>query len=117
MQYQIPYAAFISLCIALIHLGSGRHFGYIEYVMDNATMNKTEGLDFCAHLIYTSGLLMCRLSGLAFYARVSDRHARLTWAIRAAAVFMIVGYLPQLFLIIFHCLPVTDTGPTPFNPT
>jgi len=100
----------------LIHLGSGRHFDYIEYVMDNDTINATEVLDFAAHIIYTTALLTCRLSGLAFYDRIAGRHPALKWAIRGAAAFMICGYLPQLFLIIFHCLPVTGLWPYSFQP-
>ena len=96
-------------------MGSGRHFQYIQFVLNNPTINMTEVLDFAAHLIYTSALLTCRLSGLAFYARISDRHEKLMWAIRAAAVFMICGYLPQIFLIIFHCLPVTGYWPYSFQ--
>ncbi|KAK5116780.1 hypothetical protein LTR62_007454 [Meristemomyces frigidus] len=112
----IPYIAFIALSIILIHLGSGRHFTYIEYILDNDTINLTETLDFAAHLIYTTALLVCRLSGLAFYSRITRRHGTLTWSIRAAAVFMVAGYLPQLFLIVFHCLPVTSLWPYAFQP-
>jgi hypothetical protein len=108
---QLPYVAFILLCIVLIHLGSGRHIEYIQYVLDNSTTNVTEVLDFYAHILYTSALLICRLSGLAFYRRVSDRHYKLIIIIRCTAVFFIVAYLPQVFLIIFHCLPVTGYWP------
>ncbi|KAK5115807.1 hypothetical protein LTR85_009401 [Meristemomyces frigidus] len=111
----IPYTAFIALCIVLIHLGSGRHFDYIEYAMSHATTNMTEILDFAAHIIYTSALLICRLSGLAFYYRIAGRHPKLHWCIRGAAAFMIIAYLPQLFLIIFHCLPVTGLWPYAFQ--
>jgi hypothetical protein len=91
----------------LIHLGSGRHFFYIQYILSNATINKTEVVDFAAHIIYTTALAICRLSGLAFYARIADRHQQLMWANWAAVAFIIAAYLPQVFLIIFHCLPVT----------
>lgn len=105
----------MTLCVILIHLGSGRHFLYIRYVLDNATINKTEVLDFAAHIIYTTALVICRLSGLAFYARLVDKHEALTWAVRGAAVFIIAAYLPQLFLIIFHCIPVTGLWPYSFQ--
>lgn len=112
---KFPYYAFISLCIVLIHLGSGRHFLYIQYILDNRTINQTEVLDFAAHLIYTTALLLCRLSGLAFYARISNRNEKLIWAIRIAAIFITAAYLPQIFLIIFHCLPVTGFWPYAFQ--
>ena len=104
------------MCIELIHLGSGRHFAYIEYVLSSSTINTTEALDFAAHIIYTTTLAICRLSGLAFYSRLTDRQQKLTWSIRAAAVFIIAAYLPQVFLIIFHCLPVTALWPYSFQP-
>ncbi|TKA67188.1 hypothetical protein B0A55_10622 [Friedmanniomyces simplex] len=112
----IPYIAFMSLCIVLIHLGSGRHLAYIQYILENATINTTEVLDFCAHITYTTALLTCRLSGLAFYARITEGSQRLIWTIRAAAGFMIMAYLPQVFLIIFHCLPITGFWPYSFQP-
>lgn len=89
---------------------------YIEYILSNATINKTEVLDFVAHIIYTTALVICRLSGLAFYARITHHHEKLTWAIRAAAVFVIAAYLPQVLLIVFHCLPVTPFWPYSFQP-
>ncbi|KAK0772168.1 hypothetical protein LTS02_018052, partial [Friedmanniomyces endolithicus] len=112
----IPYAAFMSLCIVLIHLGSGRHLAYIQYILDNAIINTTEVLDFCAHITYTTALLTCRLSGLAFYARITEGSHRLVWTIRAAAGFIIMAYLAQTFLIIFHCLPITGLWPYSFQP-
>jgi hypothetical protein len=85
-------------------------------VLDNSKVNDTEVLDFGAHLIYTTALLVCRLSGLAFYNRITaDLHGTLTWAVRGAVVFMVTAYLPQMFLIIFHCLPVTGLWPYGFQ--
>ena len=55
------------------------------------------------------------MSGLAFYARVIGRHNKLTWSIRVAAGFFVAAYLPQLFLIVFHCLPVTGLWPYAFQ--
>lgn len=80
-------------------------------------MKRTEALDFWAHLVYTTSLLVCRLSGLAFFARVADRNPRLTWAIRITAAFMTALWLPQMALIIFHCIPVTAYWPYPFEPS
>ncbi|KAF2159130.1 hypothetical protein M409DRAFT_61083 [Zasmidium cellare ATCC 36951] len=119
-QSSVPQAllsAFTALSIVLIHLGSGRHFVYIEYFLSNAQLNKTEILDFAAHIIYTTALLICRLSGLALYARITQDAVFMTRAARAAAAFMIATYLVQLFLLIFHCVPVTGTWPYSFQPT
>jgi rhodopsin domain-containing protein len=95
----------------LIDLGTGRHLQYIEYVMSaNQTVN-SEVLDFTAHLIYTTALFFCRLSGLAFYRRLCELHHRLSLAIKCALVLLIAAYIPQMCLIIFHCRPVTGLWP------
>jgi len=97
-------------------MGSGRHFEYIQYVLDLETVKETQILDFAAHLIYTTSLLLCRLSGLAFYHRLSSRNPRFVLAIKIVFAVMIIGYIPQIFLIIFHCIPVTGLWPYDFEP-
>ena len=76
----------------------------------------SEVLDFAAHLIYTSSLLFCRFSGLAFYHRICNLHDRFLIAIKVTAGVLVAGYLPQMFLIIFHCLPVTGLWPYDWQP-
>jgi hypothetical protein len=112
---QASLIAFSVLAVILIHLGSGRHFAYIQYVLDDAIVRRTEVLDFWAHLVYTASLLICRLSGLAFFARIADRQRKLTWAIRITAATMTALWLPQMALIIFHCDPVTALWPYAFE--
>ncbi|CAF3567514.1 unnamed protein product [Fusarium graminearum] len=105
------FVAFVGLCIELIKLGSGRHFAYIEYVLDMPTIEYTEVLDFVAHIIYTTALLLCRMSGLAFYHRLCAVHDRLRLGISVVFGILIAGYIPQLLLIVFHCTPVTGLWP------
>lgn len=102
---------FIGLSVHLIRLGTGRHLEYIRYVMTDRQENITEELDFIAHLIYTTALFVCRLSGLAFYRRLCELHDKLFFAINCAAVLLVAAYLPQMSLIIFHCKPVTALWP------
>jgi hypothetical protein len=108
--------AFVALCIELIQLGSGRHFAYIQYVLDVPTVLRTQVLDFAAHIIYTTALVLCRLSGLAFYTRICRQHRHFRITIWVIAGVIVAGYLPQLFLIIFHCLPVTGYWPYGWEP-
>ncbi|TQN66235.1 Satratoxin biosynthesis SC1 cluster protein 4 [Colletotrichum shisoi] len=105
------FIAFLPLCIILINIGSGRHFEFIQFVMTQEILERTEILDFTAHLVYTSALLFCRFSGLAFYYRVCSVHSRFLLAIKGAALFLVAGYITQMLLIIFHCLPVTALWP------
>ncbi|KAF6821132.1 integral membrane protein pth11-like protein [Colletotrichum musicola] len=115
----VMFIAFVPFCIILINIGSGRHFEYIQYVMTQETLEQTEVLDFSAHLIYTTALLLCRYSGLAFYYRVCGIHNGFLRAIKGLAGFLFAGYLTQMLLIVFHCLPVTAIWPyewqTQFN--
>lgn len=105
------YITLVALSIVLINLGSGRHIEYIQYVLPMSTVRQTEVLDFVAHIIYTTALFLCRLSGLAFYYRLSARYGKLHTSILVAAPFLFAAYLPQLFLLIFHCRPVTGLWP------
>ncbi|KAM3512643.1 hypothetical protein MY11210_003737 [Beauveria gryllotalpidicola] len=110
------FIAFVGLCIYLIVLGSGRHFAYIEIILDNDTQLLTQLVDFIAHIIYTIALLLCRVSGLAFYYRLCNMHHKFKIAIQAVFGILIAGFLPQIFLLIFHCKPVTGYWPYEFQP-
>ncbi|KGO78203.1 hypothetical protein PITC_034180 [Penicillium italicum] len=105
------YIAFAVLSIILINLGSGRHIEYIQYVLSLPTVRDTEILDFTAHILYTTALFLCRLSGLAFYYRLSVRSTKLHLIILVAAPLLFAAFLPQIFLLIFHCKPVTGLWP------
>ncbi|KAJ2903773.1 hypothetical protein MKZ38_009339 [Zalerion maritima] len=108
--------AFVVLCIVLIKIGSGRHYEYIMYVMSMQAVRDSEVLDFAAHLVYTTALLVCRISGLAFYYRLCSLHDTFLLAIKIVAGVLVAGFLPQVFLIIFHCLPVTGLWPYDWQP-
>lgn len=108
---QIVYIVFVVLSIVLINLGSGRHIEYIQYVLSMPTVRETEVLDFVAHILYTTALFLCRLSGLAFYFRISARSSKLRLGIMIVTGIITAAYLPQIFLLIFHCKPVTGLWP------
>lgn len=116
LRSQLLYIAIIVLCIVLIDLGSGRHIEYIQYVLSLSQVNRTEVLDFVMHILYTTALFVCRLSGLAFYRRLASHHSKLSVAIKIAAGFLIIAYLAQIFLLIFHCVPVTGLWPYVWQP-
>ncbi|KAM4067088.1 hypothetical protein HRG_001087 [Hirsutella rhossiliensis] len=99
----IPFAA---LCLELIQIGGGRTFPFIEFVLDEATAKRIQVIDSIAHLVYSTALLLCRVSGLAFYYRICALHKEFLIAIRVIFAVLIVGYLVQMLLVIFHCKPV-----------
>ncbi|KAL1311556.1 hypothetical protein AAFC00_001675 [Neodothiora populina] len=110
------FIAFVALCFILIGEGSGRHIEYIQYVLTQSQTNQTEVNDYAAHLIYTAALFLCRLSGLAFFYRLCARHQQFLLAVRVAAVFLFCAFLPQFFLILAHCRPVTGLWPYAWQP-
>lgn len=84
---------------------------YIRHVLTMAIVRKSELLDYVAHILYTTTLFTCRLSGLAFYHRLSPPSSRLRQAVIVAVPLLFAAYLPQFFLLLFHCLPVTGLWP------
>ncbi|EPQ26695.1 uncharacterized protein PFL1_05674 [Pseudozyma flocculosa PF-1] len=110
------YVAFGALCIILIKIGSGRHIEWIQYVMDQPMNSYSERLDFYAHLLYTTALWICRLSGLAFYHRLCRNIPRMGVAIWSTVAFVTAGFIVQFLLILLHCLPVTDLWPYVWQP-
>ncbi|RAH48717.1 uncharacterized protein BO95DRAFT_450962 [Aspergillus brunneoviolaceus CBS 621.78] len=105
------YITVVVLSMVLIDLGSGRHIEYIEYVLSLSQVKETEVLDFVMHILYTTALFICRLSGLAFYHRLAARHDKLSLAIKLASIFLVLAFLTQFFLLLFHCLPITGLWP------
>ncbi|KAH7323830.1 hypothetical protein BKA65DRAFT_75592 [Rhexocercosporidium sp. MPI-PUGE-AT-0058] len=110
------YITFSGLCIGIINTGAARHNEYVQYIMTNSQLDLAQILDFWAHLIYATALFVCRMSGLAFYHRLCDGSGSLIWTIRGSGVFLVAGYIPQIFLIVFHCKPVTALWPNYFQP-
>lgn len=104
----VPFAA---LCILLMAHGSGRHYAYLLYVAPRSDIRLIQTLDFSAGIVYVTCLLLCRLSGLAFYHRVVDVHPSFLRAIRGFAALFGACFLAQLCLIVFHCWPVTSLFP------
>ncbi|KAM4062667.1 protein related to integral membrane protein pth11 [Hirsutella rhossiliensis] len=100
----IPFAA---LCLELVRLGGAKHAAYRDFVLDDATYARFMTVDSIAHLTYSTALLLCRVSGLAFYYRICGLHKEFLIAIRIVFSVLFAGYLAQILLIIFHCRPVT----------
>lgn len=85
-------------------------------ILPNETQNLTEVLDWVGHIIYACQLYVCRLSGLAFYHRLSERHNSLLMSIYIGAGFITAAFIPQIFLLVFHCQPVTGLWPYEWQP-
>ncbi|PYI01455.1 hypothetical protein BO78DRAFT_464639 [Aspergillus sclerotiicarbonarius CBS 121057] len=110
------YISIVALSVVLIDMGSGRHIEYIQYVLSLTQVDNTEVYDFVMHILYTTALFVCRLSGLAFYQRLASRHPKISLAIKLSGGFLVAAYLTQFFLLLFHCLPVTGLWPYGWQP-
>ncbi|KAF7554956.1 hypothetical protein G7046_g6678 [Stylonectria norvegica] len=99
------------LACFLINTGNGRHFEYVYYIMPPAVLVQAKTYDYIRHTFYTAALLVCRLSGLAFYQRICARHDYFSRWIRIVGVMLIVCYIVQECLILFHCIPITSAFP------
>ncbi|KAG9627689.1 hypothetical protein KCU98_g6450, partial [Aureobasidium melanogenum] len=113
----VCYTAFMALCLVLIYEGSGRHIEYIQYVLTLPEVEKTEVVDYAAHLIYTATLYFCRLSGLAFFSRLCSTHPTFRISIWACGIFLTAAFIVQFLLILLHCLPVTGLWPYAWQTT
>ncbi|KID82476.1 proteinrelated to integral membrane protein pth11 [Metarhizium guizhouense ARSEF 977] len=75
--------------------------------MDDETYSQIQALDTIAHLIYSTALVLCRISGIAFYWRLCYMDKKFLLAIKGIAAIILAGYVAQICLLIFHCLPVS----------
>ncbi|KAH8705883.1 hypothetical protein BGW36DRAFT_19069 [Talaromyces proteolyticus] len=114
----IIYVPVLALAIVCIDNGSGRRSAYVHYVMslDNDRSNQAELDDLVLHFLYTIALFTCRLSGLAFYTRLSAAHDHLFRTIKICAGIFVVVFIVQFFLLLFHCIPVTGKWPYSWQP-
>jgi hypothetical protein len=118
IQWQIVYIPVLAFCIVCIDNGTGRRSAYVHYVMslDNDRANRSELDDLVLHFLYTIALFTCRLSGLAFYTRLSQAHDHLFRAIKICAGIFVAVFIVQFFLLLFHCVPVTGIWPYSWQP-
>ncbi|KAI5289453.1 hypothetical protein KEM54_003840 [Ascosphaera aggregata] len=110
------YIAFTGMSIYNIRIGTGRHIEYVQHVLDLSTVRYSEELDLVAHILYSTALYTARLSGVAFYQRVAAKPSLLHTIIIWAYPVLTVAFLTQLFLLIFHCTPVTSKWPFAWQP-
>ncbi|EFY84858.1 hypothetical protein MAC_09110 [Metarhizium acridum CQMa 102] len=84
----IPFAA---LCIVLINLGAARNFLFEFFVMTEDEYRKVQLMDSIAHLAYSTALVLCRVSGIAFYYRICYLDKKFLLAIKIIFVIIMLG--------------------------
>ncbi|OAQ62444.1 hypothetical protein VFPPC_06931 [Pochonia chlamydosporia 170] len=103
----LVFIPFVGLCIELVNIGAGRSELFVAYILDRSGRTRLQIIDSVAHLIYSTALVLCRISGLAFYYRICSLHKEFLIAIKVIFATLILAYVAQMCLIIFHCQPVT----------
>ncbi|KAK9438378.1 integral membrane protein pth11 [Metarhizium brunneum] len=103
----VVFIPFTALCIRLIVMGAGQNPMWMYFMMDDETYTQIQALDTIAHLIYSTALVLCRISGIAFYWRLCYMDKKFLMAIKGIAAIILAGYVAQICLLIFHCLPVS----------
>ncbi|KAK8923386.1 hypothetical protein VCV18_007449 [Metarhizium anisopliae] len=103
----VVFIPFMALCIRLIIMGAGQNPMWMYFMMDDETYTQIQALDTIAHLIYSTALVLCRISGIAFYWRLCYMDKKFLLAIKCIAAIILAGYVAQICLLIFHCLPVS----------
>ncbi|RCI16872.1 hypothetical protein L249_2045 [Ophiocordyceps polyrhachis-furcata BCC 54312] len=110
----IIFIPFAIVCTEMIRLGSGRPFTFRSLILPDKQFDMTQTLDTISQILYATALMTCRASGLAFYHRICALYNEFLIIIKFIFCIIFLGYLAQMSLIIFHCLPVTTLwGPSP----
>ncbi|KAI2732133.1 hypothetical protein CBS147332_1272 [Penicillium roqueforti] len=93
----------LGLSLMVIHYGSGQHLA--------ALINDPEALVHMykwlvgAQLVYMFNMWLCRISGIAFYARLNQM-PRFTLYLRISFAFVTAVYVAQTLIITLQCVPL-----------
>ncbi|ORY60785.1 uncharacterized protein BCR38DRAFT_459768 [Pseudomassariella vexata] len=108
---------FLVISYKLTEIGSTRHYAYLQYVMSEDDVGHNQSWDVLGHIFYTTVMLLCRLSGLAFYYDICSSHPGFLLSMKILAGILVTTYIPQLFVFIFHCVPISGLRwPYEFQP-
>jgi hypothetical protein len=90
------------MSINVIDHGANKHMAAIP--SQDRTMVFTHL--FATHLLYIVTLWLCRISGLAFYARITKNVARLRTILFISSAVVSLILVAQLLLISVQCIPL-----------
>ncbi|KAJ6442170.1 integral membrane protein pth11 [Purpureocillium lavendulum] len=98
---------FVASCLYIIALGMARHPEFMAFFGTEAQFVTIEVTDTAAHLIYSTSLWLCRISGLAFYYRMCSLHQEFLVCIKVFFGLLTVGFVAQVLVVFFHCWPLS----------
>ncbi|KAJ5358369.1 uncharacterized protein N7496_010782 [Penicillium cataractarum] len=100
---QLTSWATMALCMMLLRYGSGRHLAAL--VSTPETLVKMYKWLVTTQLVYMFNLWLCRVSGLAFYARINPMPQFILY-LRVSFAFISAVYIAQTLIIALQCIPL-----------
>ncbi|KAL4884313.1 hypothetical protein BJY04DRAFT_215287 [Aspergillus karnatakaensis] len=100
---QLVSWATMACCMMILHYGSGRHLAYL--LQTPSTLVHMYKWLFTTQMVYMFNLWLCRVSGLAFYARLNPMPQFLLY-LRLSFAFVTAVYVAQTLIIALQCIPL-----------
>ncbi|KAI9041850.1 uncharacterized protein KD926_006395 [Aspergillus affinis] len=98
--------ALVPPLVMVVLSGGGRHL--IAVVNDDpAALDKLTLWMGISSTIYIINLVVCRISGILFYARLNSM-PRFVLYLRLTCLFVVAAFLVQVVVTIIRCLPIAD---------
>ncbi len=94
----------MSLCMMILHYGSGRHLAALIIESPEDLVHMYKWL-FTTQMVYMFNLWLCRVSGLAFYARINPMPQFILY-LRLSFAFITAVYIAQTLIIALQCIPL-----------
>lgn len=95
--------ATMALCMMILRYGSGRHLAALVSTPD--TLVKMYKWLVTTQMVYMFNLWLCRISGLAFYARLNPMPQFILY-LRLSFAFITAVYIAQTLIIALQCVPL-----------
>lgn len=95
--------ATMALCMMILRYGSGQHLAALVSTPETL-VNMYKWL-VTRQMIYMFNLWLCRISGLAFYARLNPM-PQFTLYLRLSFAFITAAYITQTLIIALQCVPL-----------
>ncbi|KAL2821327.1 hypothetical protein BDW59DRAFT_164210 [Aspergillus cavernicola] len=96
--------ATMSCCVMILHYGSGRHLAAL--VTNPETLVNMYKWLVTTQLVYMFNLWLCRISGLAFYARLNPMPQFILY-LRLSFAFVTAVFVAQMLIIGLQCIPLS----------
>ncbi|KAF7715239.1 Uncharacterized protein PECH_008735 [Penicillium ucsense] len=104
LMAQLTSWATMGLCMMILHYGSGKHL--LALVSKPEELVKMYKWLVATQVVYMFNLWLCRVSGLAFYARLNPMPQFILY-LRLSFAFITAVYIAQTMIIALQCIPLS----------